>query len=158
MWLLTNPRWTTQRDSRTPSPTQRYASAVKVFFPRWPTMIALLPIHTCGKRTQILAQEDVPLWNLRISRINGWKDAWIWYVQAASIYIAKKDFVPSVFAFLQSILRDGELKWGKKPSFFLQWRRHKGSAYINQYLVISFRPKKLNSVVIVTDNPGNWLW
>ena len=27
-------------------------------FPRWPTMIELLPIHTCGKRTQILAQED----------------------------------------------------------------------------------------------------
>ena len=45
----------------------------KSIFPRWPTMIALLPIHTCGKRTQILAQEDVPLWNLRISRINGWK-------------------------------------------------------------------------------------
>ena len=30
----------------------------KSIFPRWPTMIALLPIHTCGKRTQILAQED----------------------------------------------------------------------------------------------------
>ena len=23
----------------------------KSIFPRWPTMIALLPIHTCGKRT-----------------------------------------------------------------------------------------------------------
>ena len=42
-------------------------------FWRWPTRIELLPIHTCGKRTQILAQEDVLLWNLRISRINGWK-------------------------------------------------------------------------------------
>ena len=45
----------------------------KSIFRRWPTRIELLPIHTCGKRTQILAQEDVPLWNLRISQINGWK-------------------------------------------------------------------------------------
>ena len=30
----------------------------KSIFPRWPTIIALLLIHTCGKRTQILAQED----------------------------------------------------------------------------------------------------
>ena len=36
---------------------ERYASARSIF-PRWPTMIELLPIHTCGKRTQILAQED----------------------------------------------------------------------------------------------------
>ena len=30
----------------------------KSIFRRWPTRIELLPIHTCGKRTQILAQED----------------------------------------------------------------------------------------------------
>ena len=42
------------------------------------------------------------------------KDAWIWCVQAASICIAKKDFVPSVFAFFQSILRDGN--WNEEKS------------------------------------------
>ena len=50
------------------------------------------------------------------------KDAWIWCVQAASICIAKKDFVPSVFAFFRSILRDGELKWGKEPLHGRFWR------------------------------------
>ena len=30
----------------------------KSIFPRWLTMIALLLIHTCEKRTQILAEED----------------------------------------------------------------------------------------------------
>ena len=37
-------------------------------------------------------------------------------------------------------------------------RWHLSSAYINRYPVISFRPRKPNSFVIVTNNPGNWLW
>ena len=36
---------------------ERYASARSIF-PRWPTMIELLPIHTCGKRTQIQTSEN----------------------------------------------------------------------------------------------------
>ena len=46
------------------------------------------------------------------------KNAWIWCVQAMSNCFAKKDYVQSVFAFFQSILRDWELKWGKEPNFF----------------------------------------
>ena len=65
----------TQMEMKTRSYVQRKCKEREIrkrsksIFPRWP----LWPIHTCGKRTRIMAQEDVPLWNLRISRINGWK-------------------------------------------------------------------------------------
>ena len=84
---------------------------VLILLPSW----KLILLFRAGP-IQILhaLQIDVSAWNLRTSRIN----AWIWCVQAVSNCFAKKDYVQSVFAFFQSILRDWELKWGKEPNFF----------------------------------------
>ena len=89
-------------------------------FTRWPTMIELLPIHTCGKRTQMHSREWKFVyslrWRLRLHFHLRWggsqwlestRDIWIWCVQAASVCFTKKDFVPSVFAFFQIITVDG---------------------------------------------------
>ena len=76
-------------------------------FTRWPTMIELLPIHTCGKRTQMHSREWKFVyslrWRLRLHFHLRWggskwlestRDIWIWCVQAASVCFTKKDFVP----------------------------------------------------------------
>ena len=85
-------------------------------FTRWPTMIELSPIHTCGKRTQMHSREWKFVyslrWRLRLHFHLRWggsqwlestRDIWIWCVQTASVCFTKKDFVPSGFAFFQII-------------------------------------------------------
>ena len=54
----------TQRKMQASSHVQRKRKEREIrkrsrsIFPRWPTMIELLPIHTCGERTQIQTSEN----------------------------------------------------------------------------------------------------